>query len=243
MTSEFTREELAAALDEAVRDALDEAGICYPPVDAIAVASALGLTIATDDRQAGRARFVRLREGEAAEHGSILVRPEPRPERLQWAIAHEIGESRVERVFARLSIEPHEVGGRDREQLANQLANRLLLPRAWFERDALRCNWNLLTLKSTYATASHELIARRMLDFAPPVIITVFDNGRQTWRQSNVAGRVPPLAPPEHDCWQLAHETGKPHSDEISAAKIDAWPIHEPAWKREIVRTALADAD
>jgi hypothetical protein len=243
MTPELTREELVASLDAVIDSMLYKAEIRRPPIDAFAVAGALRLTVASDNRQLGRARFVRLRAADVSQHGAILVRPDPRPERTQWAVAHEIGESRVEEVFTRLSVDPHEVVDRTREQLANQLANRLLMPSRWFERDALRLDWDLLKLKARYATASHELIARRMLEFTPAVIITVFDDNRVTWRQGNTSGRVPPLAPAERACQQRVAATGEPHREATSMGTIQAWPIHEPGWQREILRVALADID
>ena len=243
MTSGLTQDDVALALDSAVGDVLAEAGIGSPPVDARTVAAANGLIVAHDNRQQARARFVRLRQRSVSTQGSILVRPEPRPERLQWAIAHEIGESRVEQIFRRLSIDPQEAGDAARERFANQLANRLLLPSAWFYRDALKYNWDLLALKLRYGTASHELIARRMLDCAPPIIMAVFDNGRLTWRRSNLPGSAPPLSPVERDCWRRASTEAIPCAGSDATCAVQAWPIHEPLWRREILRTEWQNID
>ena len=239
MISGLTQEDVALALDGAVDEVLAEAGVRNPPVDARAVATSIGLTVARDDRQQARARFVRLSQQSLSAQGSILVRPEPRPERLQWAIAHEIGESCAGELFRRLAIDPHEAGDAARERLANQFANRLLLPSAWFERDARQLDWDLLALKIRYTTASHELIARRMLDYSLPVIVTVFDNGNLTRRQSNLPGRVPPLLPLERACWRHTSITSTPSMQTDERAAVQAWPIHEPLWRREILRTAL----
>ena len=57
MLPELTVEELADAFDAVAVEILAEAGIVYPPVDAFAVARSLGLTVALDDAQDGRARY------------------------------------------------------------------------------------------------------------------------------------------------------------------------------------------
>ena len=60
MFPEYTHEELAAGLDAVAMDLLAEAGVDGPPVDAFDLARRLGITVAVDDCQRGRARYVRL---------------------------------------------------------------------------------------------------------------------------------------------------------------------------------------
>lgn len=237
MLPELTLDEFSAALDAVARDVLDAVDVVAPPIDALDVARALGLAVAWDAAQSGRGRTVRLGSfGGGASQASILVRPEPRLERLQWTVAHEIGENCAQRVFDFLGVDPLEAPASARESVANQLAGRLLLPRAWFGADARQCDWDLYELKRLYPTASHELIARRMLDFAPRVVITVVDHGRRTWRQTNLPGRLPPCSPLEKSAWQQAHATSQPALEEAATCRAQAWPVHEPDWKREIVR-------
>ena len=98
-----------------------------PPVDALTLARALHLSVAWDERQSGRGRIVRLSEfAGTPSRGSILLRPDPRLERQQWAVAHEIGELFASRVFDQLGIDPRKAPAGARETLANQLAGRLL---------------------------------------------------------------------------------------------------------------------
>jgi len=238
--AELTPEELADALDTVAAEVLAGAGVEEPPVDAFAVARALGITVAEDDRQRGRARFVRLRRrGRSAPRPTILLRPDPRPERRQWAVAHEIGEHAAYRLFELLSVDPREADPAARERTANHLAGRLLLPGTWFGADGRASAWNLFELKARYSTASHELIARRMLDFPPPVIIAIYDHGDLTLRRSNVPGRVPPPLAPEAVCRRRAHETGLPQQATEGVFTIRAWPVHEEGWKREILRIEI----
>lgn len=238
MLAEISLPELAAALDLAAAEVLAEAGILRPPVDAFAVARALRLVVAVDGRQSGRARYVRLgTQPERGEQGSILVRPDPRQERQQWAVAHELGEHLAPQLYRRLGIEARTAPPGLREELANRFAAHLLLPRAWFEAAGRRHDGDLFRWKASFSTASHELIARRMLDLDMPVVVTVFDQGRVTWRRGNLPGRVPPVTPLEREC-QRQTSAGEPGVDRsTSELRVRAWAIHEAGWRREIVRT------
>jgi hypothetical protein len=242
MLAEFTREELAAGLDAVADDVLAEGGIFSPPVDAFAVAQALGLMIAWDEAQQGRARYVRLADrSSATPRATILLRPDPRGERRHWAVAHEIGEHVAHRAFVAWGIDPREAASNAREAVANALAGRLLLPTSWFLPDARRMQWDLWALKRRYATASHELIARRMLDFRPPVIVTIFDQGRITFRRGNLPGRAPPPSAAELACRREAHYRSEPSESKAGVCRISAWPVHEADWKREILRTEVEE--
>lgn len=244
MLPEIACEELGMVLDMTVLEILAEAGWEGPPVDAFAVAQALRITVALDDGQAGRARLVRLADYRGrGSHAAVFLRSDPRPERRQWAVAHELGECYAWRVYQALGVDPVEAPVGSRETVANHLASRLLLPSAWLADDGRACDWDLRELKNRYATASHELIARRMLEFSPPVIVTIVDQGRPSLRRSNVRGRVPGLSSLELECWRHAHRANEPHESQESLRRARAWPVHEPEWKREILRTDLEDLD
>lgn len=240
MFSSITSEEWARALDAVVAEVLDAAQVRCPPVDAVAVAWALGLTVAVDDGQQGRARYVRLRGRGGPARPTILLRSDPRAERRQWAVAHEIGEHVAHRVFHFLDLDPRTVSPTIREAVANQMAGRLLLPTAWLASAAWSADWDLAALKVGFATASHELIARRTLELPSPAIVTLFDQGRLTWRRGNVPGRLPPLSPDEIHCWNTVHREGRPEQAADGVGRVRGWPVHEPGWKREILRTELA---
>ena len=115
-----------------------EAGVSEPPVDALAVAEGLQLVVARDLAMPYRGRFVRLADcdnGDGGGQGTIVVGAAERPEREQWAVAHEIGESIAYRVFERLGVAFDEALPTAREQVANRLASAMLLPRRWFAAD------------------------------------------------------------------------------------------------------------
>jgi hypothetical protein len=192
---------------------------------------------------------VRLAEfhGCGVGRGTIVVGEAERPERQQWAVAHEIGESVAYRVFQRLGVAYNEALPTDRETIANRMASCLLLPRRWFAADGREFDWDLIALKDRYITASHELIARRMLEMRPPIVITVCDHGRVHWRRSNVTARPPCLLPEEKAIWRESHDSGLPNEGtldpETGLELVRCWAIHEPGWKREILRSEIAAFD
>ena len=188
----------------------------------------LGIAVALDDRQEGRARYVRLSDRRSGRsRATILLRPEPRFERQQWAVAHEIGEHVAYHVFWQWGVDPRETAPNAREAVANNMAGRLLLPTAWFAADGAACDWDLIALKARYRTASHELIARRMLECRPPVIISIFDHRRISFRRSNLPGRVPPPSTAEIDCWRDVHRHNHPRRTDGGPGSVQGWPIHE----------------
>jgi len=179
--------------------------------------------------------------------GVILLASESRPERRHWAIAHEVGESAAHRVFERLGIAPIDAPATTRESVANRLAGRILAPHRWLAADGRDYDWELPALKQIYATASHELLARRTLEALPtPALVTVLDHGKVSWRRSNVYRQTPPMATAEYDCWRRTHREGLSfdHAEVgTSIARVRCWPVHEPDWRREIMLTELVEGD
>jgi hypothetical protein len=226
-------------LEDTAAEILKLASVKRPPVNAIELAQRLGYRVLWDEQQTGRARIATVRAGPARpSQSAIFLRPDPRPERIQWAVAHEIGEQYAAVVSERLGIEANGPENGRREQIANLLATRLLLPAAWFSRDAVAFDFDLVQLKINYPTASHELIARRFLDLGRPVLVTIFDHGKPQFRRWNLPRRPPAISPDEWDAWRHAHQTGEAVRC-CGPARIDVWPIHEPGWKREIIRLEL----
>ena len=201
MLAEYTREKLAAGLDAVVMEILGDAGVAGPPVDALPSPGYWESLW----RWTTASRAAPLCPLERAPPARLAPADDPgasdlRGERRQWAVAHEIGEHAAFRVFLRWGVDGRVVDPRSREEVANQLAGRLLLPTEWFTADAAATHWDLLALKARYSTASHELIARRMLECSPPVIVTIIDQGAVYFRRGNLPGRAPPLSTVEKDC-------------------------------------------
>ncbi|MEX1097606.1 MAG: ImmA/IrrE family metallo-endopeptidase [Planctomycetales bacterium] len=234
----FTIPELwTKALEGVVSEALERAVIVAPPIDAIELARRLGAVVAFDRRLNERARHKAF----AGTAPAIFLKPDPRPERLQWSAAHELGEMHAWQVFERVAIPD---GGpptpRLREGVANLLAARFLLPGRWFLQDAHRLRGDLLQLKAIYRTASHELIAFRMLDLPLPTVVSVFDQGRLTRRMANQVGRLPRPQPVEQECRLEVRRRSHPVELSDRRLRVQGWPVNEPGWRREILRTIPA---
>jgi Zn-dependent peptidase ImmA (M78 family) len=220
------------ACDEVAEEVLDDTGCRTRPVDAFQLAEEMGFQLAYDANQTGRGRVKRV-----AGRVTVLLAPDERPERLQWAAAHEIGEFAAHRVFDRLEMDLDEESPRLREKIASGLAAAVLLPKRWFFADARRLDGDVAALKAIYSTASHELILNRLLQMDQLTMASVFDHGRLTRRRTNGRLAAPPLLSLESEAQSLAHRTGEAVSLSGRGVRVQCWPVHERDWKRELVRT------
>lgn len=232
MSEDLAREEVLAAIDAVIEELLERAGVQAPPVDAIALARRqLGLELSLDrpPRQRGRT------QGRAR----ILVRPEPSEERDQWAAAHEIARHLKPALLERLGVEPRAGSGLIGESLGKLFAGRLLVPACWFGGDAAAADYDVPQLKQRYRTASHETVALRLLDLPEPCIITVVDNGHVSRRRSNAWRVRRELAPAEQECQRYVNSYSRPTRVARDGWTVRGWPVHQPDWKREILRSVM----
>ena len=232
---DLTREEVTETVDRAVAELLGAAGVTTPPVDAIQLAQRhLGMVVCLDrgQRQRGRAQRALGRK-------QIFLRPEPSEERHQWTVAHEIGEHLKADLLSRLGVAPERTRAMSGESLANLFAHRLLVPTAWLRGDAAAADYDLLELKDRYKTASHEVIAWRLLDLPSPCVITVVDNGHVHRRRSNAWRVRRELHPAEAECQRYVHTFGRPRAVRADGWDVRGWPVHQPDWKREILRSVV----
>jgi Zn-dependent peptidase ImmA (M78 family) len=236
---ELERDEVVAVVDRMVEELLRQAGVTGPPIDALALARRhLGMQVCLDQRQQERGRAQR-----AGGRRQIFLRPEPTEERHQWTIAHEIGEHFKPILLTRLGIEPSDTRPMAGESLANLFAYRLLVPTCWFCADAPVRDYDLLSLKQLYATASHEVIAWRFLDLPAPCIVTVMDNGAIHRRRSNDWRVRRQLEPAEERCQRYINESGHPRVVQENGWTVQGWPVHREGWKREILRSVVEVSD
>ncbi|MBX3443408.1 MAG: ImmA/IrrE family metallo-endopeptidase [Planctomyces sp.] len=227
-----------AVCDDIVESLLDDVDWRETAVDSIRLAARLGLEVAMDAAQTSRGRLKRL-----AGRPAVFLAPDPRPERLQWAVAHEIGEWAAARVFDRLDLDPADAPTGQREQIAVLLAGAILLPRRTFLADAQRLGGRVPALKSIYTTASHELILNGLLRLRLLTLVSVFDHGRLMRRRGNGQLEPPPLLSLEREAQSRAHESGRGVTLKGRGVRVQAWPVHEPGWKRELLRTTPLDED
>jgi predicted transcriptional regulator len=235
MRDDLSREEVSEEVDRAVTELLQAAGVQQPPVDAFAVAQRhLGMTVCLDRKQQQRGRAQRA---SGCQH--IYLRPEPSEERHQWTVAHEIGEHLKTDLLQRLGIEPGQTQAMSGESLANLFAHRFLVPTCWFRDDAFALEYDLLELKKRYRTASHEVIAWRMLDLPSPCIITIVDNGHIYRRRSNSWSVRRQLHDVEKECQHAVNDSGSPQVVRREGWTVQGWPVHQTDWKREILRSVV----
>lgn len=230
--------QISTELDEFCRGMIERACLTSYPADMLLLAQRLGIEVVIEEEGTQRGRCVRLRHG-SQPRWVLFLRCEPRPERLQWAAAHELGEVLAIEAIIHFGWDLNEIQPTGREWLANEIAKRLLLPFPQFLLDGREVAWDLIRLKERYPHASHEVIARRMLDAPIPVVITIFDNGGLYWRKSNASTAPPPVTSPERSCWMAVHHTGQAMYYEDHEQSIGCWAIHEDGWRREIMRTQV----
>lgn len=232
---DLDREEVTAVLDRTVADLLQAAGVAGPPVDAIALARThLRMAVCLDRRQPQRGRAQRV-----SGRPQIFVRPEPTNERQQWTVAHEIAEHLKPTILERLGIDPAATKAMAGESLANLFAPRLLAPTAWLAGDAAALGHDLLALKERYRTASHEVLALRLLDLPAPCIIAIVDNDHVHRRRSNAWPVNKQLSATERECQQYVNYYSRPRLIQENGWTVQGWPVHQADWKREILRSVV----
>ena len=237
MTEDFSRQDVLSSVDRVIEQILTAAGMREPPIDTITLArDHLGIEGCVDlgQKQRGRAQRSAGRE-------QIFLKPEPTGERHQWTVAHEIGEHLKPTLLERLGTPPEEARAMAGESLANLLAHHLLVPTRWFQTDAPSMSYDLLALKDRYRTASHEVLALRMLDLPEPCVISIIDNDHVYRRRSNAWQVQRRLEPPEQHCQHYVHDYGRPKLVQGEGWTVYGWPVHRMDWKREILRSQKDD--
>lgn len=216
---------------------LQRAGIDEPPIDPFEVARHAGHETQFDASLGQR--------GDVRWHGDgavLMVRPEAptvcaASERECFACAHEVAEAgAAAEALRRAGVES--VSSELREWTCNLFAGALLAPAEWFRSEYHACDGDLRWLKSVFATASHEVLARRFLTWETPTVITVLDNGRVTSRAGNC--EYSPLTPAELAAIEQSAVDGRHDVDTVSGGfRIQVWPVDTDGWRREIVRLTV----
>lgn len=237
MFDDLDREDVVTLIDRTVQDLLEKADLSAPPVDAIALAQRhLGMVVCLDRRQPQRGRAQR-----SGGRQQIYLRPEPTEERHQWTVAHEIGEHLKASLLERLGVAPRQTPALAGESLANLFAYRLLVPSVWFAADAAEMAYDVLELKRRYRTASHEVVAWRLLDLPEPCIISIVDNSHVSRRRSNSWPITRRLEPPELECQEYVNYYSRAHMVCRDGWTVRGWPVHQADWKREVLRSVVEE--
>lgn len=222
MLTRDVKDGLADFADELLR----ECRIHSPPVDPREIARVRGIEVVIESASPTPGRIRR-----AKRDSLIVLRAEPRAERTNWQLAHELVEMFQSRVSALLG---GPLDAFDREAACNLAADYILLPPSWFREDARAVAFDLPALKAIYSTASNQLIAKHTVQ-SETTLVTVFDNGRKTARYNSPQARLHPL---ELRAQKLCSQAAEPIVVEQWPYRVQAWPIHdrETGWRREITR-------
>jgi predicted transcriptional regulator len=225
---------LLAAIDQQVTEQLAAAGITAPPVDTVALAERhVGLTIR---RQPG-ARPGRSRK--AGEPRTLVLDPDASDESRQWSAAQAIGAEWKPNVLRRLSLEADASRGLGGPSMANRIAERLLLPTAWYAADAASLDYDLLALKERYRTAGFELIALRWLDLPEPCVVTILDGTRVHRRRGNARRVNKRLSAAEVQCARAVAVSGRPRTVSRGGWTTHGWPVPSSGGDRVILRSVV----
>ena len=215
MNDDLTREDVYLLADRLVDDLLAAANVSQPPVDALAVARHLGMA---------------LRE-QPPHQASEMNR--------QWTTAQAIGERLKPDLMRRLGLDPAARRGLTGESFSDLIARRVLTPTAWFAGDARARGWDVPEIQRLYTTATLELTAWRLLDLSEPCIITVVDSDHVQRRRSNAWRVNKTLEPVESACQRYVHHFSRPRVVADDGWTVQGWPVHQPDWKREILRSVV----
>lgn len=231
-----TQEDLKNAVEDVVWDVMVEADLKNPPIDSIEVAEMLGLRTTIDRNMQARGTR-RIVGGQTC----IFLGGLSRNEQFQFTTAHELGEELAAGILEQAGEQPAGLDPAAIEQVADLFASYLLCPNPWFESDARSLDFDVPALKDIYATASHQVIAWRLLLLPEaPSAITIFDNGKIHSRRANCNCDRGLLAIEQH-AWIRCHESGTQVDTESDGYRVQCWPIWEGDWKREIMRTSVSE--
>ncbi len=231
-----TQEDLKSAVEEVVSDVIEEAQLHAPPIDSMEVAEMLGLRTTIDKNM--QARGARRSIGGQT---CIFLGGLDRNEQFQFSAAHELGEEMASGILQQAGEDPSGVDPKLVERVADVFAAHLLCPNPWFDSDARSLDYGILALKEIYSTASHQVIAWRLMMIPDtPSAITIFDNGKVHSRKAN-CNCDKNLMPIEKESWRKCHESGELVDIEADGYRVQCWPVWEGDWKREIVRTSVSE--
>jgi hypothetical protein len=218
-------EGVSELLDKLVEKLLAECGIDRPPVEPKKIADALGLVYDETELEGRRGQSYR-RFGR--QH--VEIHRKDRPERKNFALAHEIMELELKKVLE----DP-----RESHRWANLGASFLLMPTPWVRDHCLRTGFDLVKLRKVFTTASWEVIALRTLNFSES-IITIVDDDRVTRRKSSYPFYVSKkLSDEEKHVVLDVLQTKKVQKQHFPSCEVTAYPVFEKERKRVILRTVL----
>lgn len=238
---DFSHEELIDAVDRLVAGLLERAGVREPPVNAMAVAEDhLGIPVIVvepvEEDERGRPR-PRARPTGAG----IVVSPDMTEEQRQKAAADGIARALLPDLLRKLGVE----AGTENKQFAAHVRGlmvaRTLIPHKLLRTAIKSCRYDVPALHRTFATASIEAIALRLLDLDEPCVISIVDDGVVAVRRSNRFAVAKKLVPAEQKCLDRVTELDRPERVREGEWTVQGWPAMNRAIRRIILRAQPDD--
>jgi predicted transcriptional regulator len=218
-------EEISELLDSIVDRLLEACDVTQPPVQPRSLAKKLGIVYTEAQLEGRRGQSFRSRGRQYVE-----IHQSDRPERKSFALAHEIMEIELKKVMDN----PGEC-----HRWANLGASFLLMPTRWFREECLMTDFDIARLKSTFSSASWEVVSLRTLNFSES-IVTIVDNGRISRRKSSYPYHVPrKLSEEEQNVLQKVLQTAGPERLHFPACAVAGYPVFEGEHRRVILRTTF----
>jgi hypothetical protein len=223
---DFTREELLDAIERFVAELLEKGHSSEPPIDMIALAEGREELRACVEKKAKRKH-----------------QPEqpPSKEQRQHEVALEIGRVSKGEILKRLGV-ASQGRGLMPESVAGLIADRLQMPTKMITMLGKEEGWDLLSLRTRFATVTLERLAWRLLDLDQPCIITVLENDAVLRRRSNYRRVTKTLTAEEQACVELVSQENKPQSLQRRGWTVQGWPSEEDSKSRTILRS-VGDAE
>jgi hypothetical protein len=238
---DFSQEELLEAVDRLVNGLLERAGVNEPPVSALEIAEThLGIPIEVvepveaDERGRPRPRARPAGSG-------IFLTPDMTEEQRQKTAADGIARSLLPDIFRKLDLIP----GTENKQFASQVRGlvvaRLLVPNKLLRASLKECRYDLLAMKKSFATATMEMIALRLLDLDEPCVISIVDDGVVAIRRGNRFAASKKLEAPEQTCLDRVMELDLPCRVREGEWTVQGWPVPDRTFRRIILRAVPDD--
>lgn len=235
---DFSQDDLFDAIDKAVRDTLQRAGVAEPPVDALALAeNAFGLAIEYQEPEENEPRQYGAPPKKRYRPNTIVLRHDQSDEAQHLLAARAVAKQLLPGLYAALGIVPGTENKSADRQLIGLVVARLLLPTRWFAADARKSGWDLAQLKERYPTVGYEMLAWRLLDVdEEPCVVAIIDDGTVAARRSNRFPATKKLTAAEEACHQAVAESGEPARKRTDDWMAWGWPTNGIPFRRIILR-------
>ncbi len=235
---DFSHEELIETVERFVAGLIERA-VIRPPVNALVLAEEhLGIPVRVvnpDPEDDGRAR--RRRDAGLG----ITLTTDMSAEARQRAAADGAARFLLPEICAKLGVQL----GPDTKQFAAHLrgliAPRVLVPTKLLRVALKEHKYDVPALHATFATATMEAVALRLLDLDSPCAITVVDDGVVAVRRANRFAVTKKLEAAEEECVERVTALELPHRARKGEWTAWGWPVPDRPFRRILIRSVRDD--